>query len=155
MSTKRILYPTDFSHASDDGLEYAASLARDMGATLLIVHVEEPPVAYAAGEMYYGIPNPDRRELESMLSAVKPKTADVNCEYRLLQGDPAHEIVTLADEGETDMIVMGTHGRTGLSRLLMGSVAEAIVRRANCPVLTFKPEQISGAAQDQKAAEAT
>ena len=124
------------------GLEYAATLARDMGATLLIVHVEEPPVAYAAGEMYYGVPNPDRSELESMLTAVKPKSAEVECEYRLLSGEPAHEIVTLADEEGTDMVVMGTHGRTGLEkRLLMGSVAEAVVRRASCPVLTFKQEE--------------
>jgi nucleotide-binding universal stress UspA family protein len=56
----------------------------------------------------------------------------------MLTGDPANAIVKLADEEHVDMIVLGTHGRTGLARLLMGSVAEAIVRRANCPVLTYK-----------------
>jgi nucleotide-binding universal stress UspA family protein len=59
-------------------------------------------------------------------------------EHHLITGDPATAVVQLAEEENVDMIVMGTHGRTGLSRLLMGSVAEAVVRKANCPVLTFK-----------------
>jgi nucleotide-binding universal stress UspA family protein len=138
MSTKKILFPTDFSTASDAGLEMAASLARDTGATLVIVHVEEPPAAYGGGELYYGMPEPDNTELLRMLYAVRPADPAVLYEHRLVSGDPAAEIVRLAETEGADMIVMGPHGRTGLRRLLMGSVAEAVVRRAACPVLTVK-----------------
>ena len=138
MNTKKILFPTDYSHLSDAALDHATMLAKQSDATLLIAHVEEPPLAYGGGEMYYGIPDPDQDEVKRMLAAVKPTNPDVHCEYRLLTGDPATEIVRLAEEEDVSMIVMGTHGRTGLSRMLMGSVAELVVRRAKCPVLTFK-----------------
>jgi universal stress protein A len=136
MNVRKILFPTDFSHSSDAALHYTAALARDMKALLLIVHVEEPLPAYV-GESYYGIPSPPNPEVRRMLEAIKPP-ADIKYEHRLLSGDPAEEIVDLAAKEHVDMIVMSTHGRTGLSRLLMGSVAEHVVRRAACPVLTFK-----------------
>lgn len=138
MIAKKILFPTDFSSSSDAGLEWAESLARDTGATLLIVHVEEPPSAYGGGEMYYGIPEPDKSALQQMLDGVRPVDPAVPYEHRLATGDPAEAIVHLAEQEGCDLIVLGTHGRTGFRRLLMGSVAEAIVRRANCPVLTVK-----------------
>lgn len=139
MKIQKILFPTDFSTSSDAGLAYASSLARDLGAKLLITHVEEPPVVYGTGEMYYGIPNPDTDTLTTMLEAVKPTDPAVAFEHHLVTGDPANEIVRLAQDENVDMIIMGTHGRTGLRRMLMGSVTEAVVRRAACPVLTFKP----------------
>lgn len=138
MQAKKILFPTDFSHCGDAALAYATSLARDTGATLLIVHVEEPPVAYGGGEMYYGVPEPATDDLKAMLAEVKPADESVPYEHHLIVGDPASAIARLADDENVDMIVMGTHGRAGLSRLLMGSVAEAVVRRAKCPVLTYK-----------------
>ncbi len=138
MKAKKILVPTDFSHTDDAAMELAASLARDSGATLLIVHAEEPPTAYGGGELYYGLPEPATDNLRKMLSKVQPKDASVAFEHRLITGDPAHAIVRLAKEEHVDLIVMGTHGRSGLSRMLMGSVAETIVRRAECPVLTYK-----------------
>jgi universal stress protein A len=138
MNAKRILFPTDFSHTGDSALAMATALARDTGATLIIAHVEEPPVAYGGGEMYYGMPEPALDEIKQMLSEVKPTDPQVPFEHRLVTGDPAAAIVRLAAEENADMIVMGTHGRTGLKRLLMGSVAEAVVRRATCPVLTYK-----------------
>lgn len=138
MKAKKILFPTDFSRSSDAPLEYATSLARDMGATLLLVHVEEPPLAYGGGEMYYGVAEPDYEALKKMLDNVKPADPAVPCERRLISGDPATAIVELAAAEKVDLIVMGTHGRTGLRRFLMGSIAEAVVRTAPCPVLTFK-----------------
>jgi nucleotide-binding universal stress UspA family protein len=138
MKAKTIIYPTDFSHSSDAALDYATSLARDSGAKLLLVHVEEPPLAYGGGEMYSGIPEPNTEALLKMLHAVKPKDPAVPYEHRLLAGDPASAIVELAEQENADLIVLGTHGRTGLARLLMGSVAEAIVRRAPCPVFTYR-----------------
>lgn len=141
MQVKKILFPTDFSHCSDAALPVATSLARDSGATLLIVHAEEPPMAYGGGEMYYGIPDPVTEDLRNMLKKVVPADPSVPYEHHLVVGDPATSISELAKSQGADLIVMGTHGRTGLRRLLMGSVAEAIVRRAPCPVFIMKEPQ--------------
>ena len=142
MNAQKILFPTDFSTSSDVGLSVAASLAKDKGATLIVLHVEEPPIAYGAGELYYGLPEPDHAALVKMLHNVKPSDPNVRCEHRMLLGDPAVEIVRAADDENVEMIVMGTHGRTGLTRLLMGSVAEQVVRKAKCPVLTIKQPHV-------------
>jgi nucleotide-binding universal stress UspA family protein len=138
MQAKKILFPTDFSHCSDAALPVATSLARDTGARLLIAHVEEPPMAYGGGEMYYGMPDPVTEDLRAMLLKVVPTDPQVAYEHHLIVGDPAVAIADLAKSDGVDLIVMGTHGRTGLRRLLMGSVAEAIVRRAPCPVFVLK-----------------
>ena len=138
MSAKTILFPTDFSTASDAALSHAETLAKQAGATLLIVHVEEPPLAYGGGELYYGLPEPNSERIQKMLEDVKPSDPAVPFEHRLTMGDPAAEVVRIAEEESAEMIVMGTHGRTGLTRLLMGSVAEAIVRRSPCPMLTYR-----------------
>jgi universal stress protein A len=141
VSDRKILFPTDFSHTGDAALDLATSLARERKASLLIVHVEEPPAAYGGGEMYYGMPDPATEDLQRMLSEVVPTDPAVPCEHRLITGDPAASIARLAEAEQAELIVMGTHGRTGLLRLLMGSVAEAVVRRAPCPVLTLKQPQ--------------
>lgn len=138
MNVPKILFPTDFSTLAQAALETATSLARDRGAKLLIVHVQEPSLAYASGEFYYGIEAPDRREQQRLLHEVVPSDPTVGYEHRLITGSPAEVIVDLAETEGVDMIVLATHGRTGLFRLLMGSVAEAIVRKAKCPVLTIK-----------------
>jgi nucleotide-binding universal stress UspA family protein len=139
MNARKILFPTDFSELSHAGLEYATSLALDTGGKLLIVHVEEPAAAYGGGgDVFYVVPEPDDAMSIERLEAVVPADASVPCEHRLLTGDPATEIVRVAREENVDLIVMGTHGRTGLMRLLMGSVAEAVVRRSPCPVFTLK-----------------
>jgi len=133
-----ILFPTDFSHASDAALEHAEALAKQRHGRLVIVHIEEPPLAYGGGELYYGLPEPSSERIMKMLEDVRPSDPDLACTHRLTMGDPASEIVRLAEEEKADMIVLGTHGRTGMSRLLMGSVAEAVVRRAPCPVLVYR-----------------
>jgi nucleotide-binding universal stress UspA family protein len=135
---KKILFPTDFSKSERTALEMATSLARDRAAKLVIVHVEEPPMAYGGGELYYGIEEPDRFQLQKMLTEVVPTDAAVNFEHKLMVGSPATSIVHLAEKEGVEMIVMPTHGRTGLARVLMGSVAEEVVRKAKCPVLTVK-----------------
>jgi nucleotide-binding universal stress UspA family protein len=136
MNIKNILFPSDFSHTGDKALAMAESLARDSGAKIHIVHVEEPPTAYGGGEMYYGMLEPDVEQLKSMLAKVKPRDPKIPYQQHLITGEPADAIARFADEHGVDMIVMGTHGRTGLLRLLMGSVAEAVVRRAKCAVPT-------------------
>ena len=146
MATKTILFPTDFSTASDAALPHAEALARQMRARLLIVHVEEPPLAYGGGELYYGLPEPSSERILKMLEDVKPADPAVPFTHRLTMGDPAGEVVRLAADEGAEMIVLGTHGRTGMTRLLMGSVAEAIVRRAPCPVLVYREvaERLAG-----------
>ncbi len=149
MNAKKILFPTDFSTASDAGLPLATTLAKEMGATLIVLHVEEPANAYGGGEFYYGLPEPDHPNLVKMLHNVKPADSKVPCEHRMLMGDPATEIVKAADDESVAMIVLGTHGRTGLTRFLMGSVAEQVVRKAKCPVVTLKQPQLQPAKSKQ------
>jgi nucleotide-binding universal stress UspA family protein len=134
----KILFPTDFSTLGQSALELATSLARDRGAKLIIAHVEEPPMAYGGGEFYYGLDEPNRDELKKMLAEVMPSDPSVEFEHRLVIGSPASAILYLAEQEGVELIVMPTHGRTGLMRVLMGSVAEEVVRKAKCPVLTVK-----------------
>ncbi len=137
MNAQKILFPTDFSSASNAALKYATALARDARATLLILHVQEA-VSLAAGEMYLpptSVPNP---ALEQSLSTVVPEDPLIVHEHILAVGGAAEEILRIAKEQAVDLIVMGTHGRTGFVRFVMGSVAETVVRRAECPVLTVK-----------------
>lgn len=139
---QKILFPTDFSPAGDAVLRHATALARGNNATLLIVHVEEPPLAYGSGELFYGVSDFSSESLRKLLDRVVPPDPSVPVVHRLVIGDPATEIPRVAREENVDLIVMGTHGRTGLLRLLMGSVAELVVRRAPCAVLTVRqPEQ--------------
>ncbi len=137
MKAKKILVPTDFSDYSAAALRHATSLARDTGAMMLIAFVYEHPTYADTG--FSGFPTEmDKAELLKELNEVKPSDPNVGYSQHLLEGVPADEIVRLADAENVDVIVMGTHGRRGLTRMLMGSVAEAVVRRANCPVLTIK-----------------
>lgn len=138
MNLKKILVPVDFSTGDETVLKLATALARDSQARLVIAHVVEPPLAYGGGEMYYGVPEPSLHDLKEMLANVKPTDAGVSYEHRLVTGDPASAIVELAASDGADLIVIGTHGRTCVGRLLMGSVAEAVVRKAPCPVLSCK-----------------
>jgi universal stress protein A len=138
MRADKILVPVDFSESSDAALQWATVLARDTGATLEIVHVETVPLTTGGGEYIYAIPEPPTQELLERLNKVVPKDPNIPVVHRLLAGDPAEAILRTAKSEGVDMIVMGTHGRRGITRLLMGSVAEAIVRRAECPVLILK-----------------
>jgi nucleotide-binding universal stress UspA family protein len=138
MHYHKIFFATDFSPASETALEYATALARDSGALLIIAHVEEMPLPYAGGEMYFAQPDYPNPEVRKMLEAVVPPDKNVKFEHRLAMGVAADDIVRLADEEKADLIVIGTHGRTGLMRVLMGSVAESVMRYAKCPVLTVK-----------------
>lgn len=151
MNVKKILFPTDFSHCGDAALELASTLAKESGATLVIAHVQEPSVAYAGGEFYYGLPEPSEEAMDAMLANLRPTDPSVPHEHRLISGDPATAIVKFAQDENVDMIVMGTHGRSGFMRLLMGSVAEAVVRNAPCPVLTYKQPSIVAEVVDSKA----
>lgn len=138
MKATKILVPTDFSTGGQQALQTAVSLAREQQAELILVHVEEPPMAYGGGEFYYGLSEPNRDQLQRMLNEIQIDDSRVIVRRKLLVGAPATAIVNFARDEGVDFIVMPTHGRTGLGRLLMGSVAEEVVRKAACPVLTVK-----------------
>jgi nucleotide-binding universal stress UspA family protein len=150
---RAILHPTDFSDLSRGALELACSLARDHDAELIICHVAPPPIV-AAGEVVLEFPASATEQLAGELDQVKPTDPRVRVAHRLLQGDPATEIVRLATEAKADLIVMGTHGRSGFGRLLMGSVAEQVMRKAPCPVVTMKASPADRAKQEPVAAAA-
>jgi universal stress protein A len=133
-----IVHPTDFSANSQAAWEMACALARDYGAKLLLVHVEPPMPSFAELGAIPAEPL-DRRSLERQLAQIRPTNPnDAVVARTLLVGDEATEINRFAVENHADLIVMGTHGRTGLGRLLMGSVAETVLRQAPCPVVTIK-----------------
>jgi nucleotide-binding universal stress UspA family protein len=136
MNAKKIVFATDFSVASQEAFRLANVLAKDWGAKIILVHVQEPALAYGGGEFAIGGLEPSMESLKPLLNEFRP--SDVPYEHRVLMGDPADTVVRVAKEEDADMIVVGSHGRTGLVRLLMGSVAETIVRRAPCPVLVHK-----------------
>jgi nucleotide-binding universal stress UspA family protein len=138
LAIRTVLHPTDFSEHSALAFRVACSLARDYGARLIVLHVAEPPLA-VAGEGALLVPTAlDLESLREPLQRLRPRDPKVSIDHRLVQGEAAPEILQIAAEGNCDLIVMGTHGRTRLRRLLMGSVAEQVVRRAACPVLTVK-----------------
>ncbi|MCI0461374.1 MAG: universal stress protein [Gemmataceae bacterium] len=136
---KVILHPTDFSEQANNAFQLACSLARDYRARLILLHVFTPP-STVYGE--FGAVPPETGDLmdsyRARLAQVKPAPENIVVERFVIEGHPPTEIVRLADEMEADLIVLGTHGRTGLGRLLMGSVAEVVMRKAPCPVLTVK-----------------
>lgn len=138
LAIRTILHPTDFSDSSDYAFRLACSLARDYGAKLVVLHVAPAPVAFAAEGVLMQPPEYDPEPLREELNRIQPTEAGIEMEHLLVQGDAAPEILQTATDTQCDVIVLGTHGRTGLSRLLMGSVAEQIVREAGCPVLTVR-----------------
>lgn len=137
LTIQTVLHPTDFSDRSRNAFELACALTRDYGARLIVLHAVAPlpPLAHAEA-----VPPPDpvaqRREAEEQIGRLEVPHADVRAERRLEDGEPAEVVLRVAREVGASLIVLGTHGRTGLGRLLMGSVAEQVVRAAGCPVLT-------------------
>jgi nucleotide-binding universal stress UspA family protein len=142
---RTILHPTDFSAHSEYAFRLASSLARDYGARLIVLHVFERPLFIHGGVMTAPPepppPEEQRHAIREQLQRIKPPDPAVSVEHVLEEGDPATGILQVAQERSCDLIVMGSHGRTGLGRLFMGSVAEKVVRKAPCPVLTVKLPQ--------------
>ena len=146
MSAHRvILHPTDFSSNSTKAFQVAAALARDRGARVLVLHVAPSPLTSLGGTQ--ALPPQavefNLQELKDQMAAIRPPEG-VTLETRLEVGGAADTILAVARDTGCEMVVMGTHGRSGISRLLMGSVAEMVVRRAPCPVLTLKAEAAPG-----------
>jgi len=149
MEIRTILFPTDFSECGNYALSYAASLARRFNASVICVNVIEPIVPTVG---YSGMTEPlpiadITEQLEDSAERELPKLAEcdecsgVDVEELVVHGEAASEIVRVAEERKVDLIVISSHGRTGLGRILFGSTAESVVRHAPCPVLVVKPPQ--------------
>jgi nucleotide-binding universal stress UspA family protein len=142
---KRILIPTDFSKFSQNALTYAAALAEKFGSELYLLHVVQnvgllipdmvnvvPPIMPSNEQMTAAV----REALNKIVKDNKLERFKTNIEVRL--GTPFYEIIQFAKETNVDLIVMGTHGHSGLVHVLLGSVTEKVVRKAPCPVLTVR-----------------
>lgn len=142
MKLESILFPTDFSHYNDSALEYASTLAAEANAKLYIVHVRDTHDLNAAlGEAGFVCdPNwlEDDVTARMRMSRIVPTVGSTNYEHHFLTGAPVAAILDFAAENHVDLIVMASHGRTGISRLLMGSIAEGVMRKARCPVVIVK-----------------
>ena len=147
MDVRTILLPTDFSECAAHAVPAAASLARLMQARMICLHVIEPivptvgwtPVAepLPVADISEQLETSATRELPKISQCEECEGLDV--EDLIVHGEAASEIVRVARERDVDLIVISSHGRTGLGRILFGSTAESVMRHAHCPVLVVKP----------------
>ena len=145
LTISRILVPIDFSAHSRAALRYAIPLAEQFGASLCLVYVVEPtiyPADLGFGQVVY--PNIEEElgekgaaELKSIISREIPR--GVKASSRVRTGKPHQEILLEAEDQGADLVVIATHGHTGVEHMLFGSTAERIVRNAKCPVMTIRP----------------
>ena len=145
MAIRRILHPSDFSPASRPAFRRAVELAKSLRSQLLLIHVIGPPPltgeGYMTPEMIQSVLRSQRDAAQRQLRMLvnRARTAGVRVSALVLESGMTHEqIVRVARRQRVDMIVMGTHGRTGLTRLLLGSVAARVIATAPCPVLTVR-----------------
>jgi nucleotide-binding universal stress UspA family protein len=148
MHIRHILVPTDFSDGSREAFATAINLARDTGARMTLFHVNHVPTA-TFPDVIMPLTPEVMRDMEQSVEAVLTRWADearevgIDTDYKTAFGATHVEICNAADEVGADLIVIGTHGHTGLSHVLLGSVAEKVVRKAPCPVLTVRPQMHS------------
>jgi nucleotide-binding universal stress UspA family protein len=143
---KRICCPIDFSDASRAAMEVAADLARRFGADLVLLHAYPIPgytfpdgSVVASPKMMQDLADQAQKHLEEWRVEAEKLVGAPRVTAEKAIGEPAAEILEAAKETRADLLVLGTHGRTGLEHALMGSIAERVVRRAHCPVLTVRP----------------
>ena len=141
---KRVLFPTDFSPYSEKGLPYAVHLCKEFGATLVIQHTNDLPLILP--EYLPELSTSPTQDLEQYgaesLERLAAGVTEVPVETIQTTGRPHTEIAKIVEEMGIDLVVMPTHGRSGISHLLLGSVAEKVIRSAKCPVLTVRPDKI-------------
>jgi nucleotide-binding universal stress UspA family protein len=143
---KKIMHATDYSKASTRAFNAAVDLAKQNGGELLVVHVIEPLAHYVAGEdfagaeLYVKLEETTRQEAQSSMRKLMQRLErlKVKAKSLMLKGNAADQIVKAAKSRKADLIVIGTHGRTGFAKLFMGSVASRVVSTAICPVLTVR-----------------
>jgi universal stress protein A len=144
MKWTKILCPVDFSNVSMEALKLAGELAEKFGANLIIVHVLEPilaPTDFSFGPL--SMTDVEDKLADRALEGLQQATTSLplpkdKIEINVARGIGSQEVIRIAAESKADLIVMGTHGYTGLTHALLGSTAERVVRRSSCPVLTIK-----------------
>ena len=144
MQIKTILFPTDFSNGARAAMDHAISLAKDYDAKLVLLYVIQDisiaewyiPSTISAGELVEDMQKSAWQEMDKWIAEVSKQVKDV--EKMVVRGVPFVEIIQTAKERNADLIVIGTHGRTGIDHMLFGSTAEKVVRKAACPVLTVR-----------------
>ncbi len=144
----RILVPTDFSSTSRHALRYAVDLNRSFSARLYLVHVLQDFTDFSEynlsptilPQLYMELEQAAALKLDEMVSAAVPP--GMHCDTYILHGIPFSEIISFSFAEQIDLIVVGSHGRTGLKHVLFGQTAEKIIKKAPCPVLTVKDPAI-------------
>ncbi len=144
MQIKTILFPTDFSNGARAAMDHAASLAKDYQAKLILLYVIQDisiaewyiPSSLSVGDLVEDMQKSAWQEMDKWFAEVSQQVKDV--EKMVVRGVPFVEIIQTAKERSADLIVIGTHGRTGIDHMLFGSTAEKVVRKASCPVLTVR-----------------
>ena len=143
IDVQRILVPLDFSESAESILAWAGHLADEHGSTVMLLHVYHLPVefqqlegAYLPPDFWANVKSEAEQKLDEHAAALRTTGVTVECHVR--EGYPATVIVDEADTLRCDLIVIGTHGHSGLKHLLLGSIAERVVQKAACPVLTVK-----------------
>jgi nucleotide-binding universal stress UspA family protein len=144
MEYRTILFPTDFSQGARAAMDYALSLARDYKAKLILLYVIQDisiaewyiPSSLSAADLVSDMQKGAEKEMEKWAAEARGAVADV--EALVVRGVPFVEIVRTAKDRKADLLVIGTHGRTGIDHMLFGSTAEKVVRKSPCPVLTVR-----------------
>lgn len=138
---RSILVPVDFTTTTEKALSYAASFAKQFGATVTLLHVKEPTYM-PASESGVLVELETRSDAQARLADLEARLdPQVSCRTIIKDGHAEAEILKVAEELECDLIILSTHGRTGVERLLLGSTAEKVVRRAGCPILVVRPQE--------------
>jgi nucleotide-binding universal stress UspA family protein len=136
---KTVLHPTDFSEGSKHAFTLACDLARHGRGKVVVIHAVAPAVR---ASLEIPLPPEDqmerKEEARRQLHRIVPDSPDVSVEHRLIIGEEVAAILDAAKQDNADIIVMGTHGRSGLKRMMLGSIAEQVLRRSECPVLTIR-----------------
>ncbi|MDF1743506.1 MAG: universal stress protein [Gimesia sp.] len=141
---KKILIPTDFSETSQAATQYAVELAKKFDAKIYLLHVIEDPIVYMP--MFESYAMPPKEDFESFAETrldnwiLDDDKGELEMETKWVHGNPFVDILKFAKKEDVDLIVVGTHGRSFTAHLLLGSVAEKVVRKASCPVLTVRPQ---------------
>ena len=146
ITLKTILVPTDFSECSEAAVRYGRALAQAFGATLHLLHVVQDPYTQPWAAEAFPTPLGDlleqwQQQARARLVELLPEAERANAMIAVQVGSPFFEIVRYAEEQHIDLVVIGTHGRGPLGHMLLGSVAEKVVRKAPCPVLTVRHPQ--------------
>lgn len=140
---RKIIVPIDFLEHTDQLVEFALYIAKQLGATLRFTHIIEPPHNYgyyeypSLGALTEEVAEHTEKQMKSLVE--KNRENCPGCEGNILRGNIVDSIVNYAKDEKADLIIIGTHGRKGLEKMWLGSVAERVIKRAPCPTLTCNP----------------